>query len=144
MFGQSAVELSNACYVDGGSIFYDMKRWISDYGKEEEITDREGRRTFLARKEIIRAYFGHIIRVTENHFKCRVKQKFLFGKLFVEILPDYILQTEEMLDEGVSVLYNTISGMLDGGKAGILPAETPGRYFTGVGYGYLPVCGRTL
>lgn len=126
VFGQSAVELSNACYVDEGfSIFYDMKRWISDYGKEEEITDREGRRTFLARKEIIRAYFGHIIRVTENRYKCRVKQihiscpvkqKFLFGKLFGEILPDYILQTEEMLDEGVSVLYNTISGMLDDGN----------------------------
>lgn len=126
VFGQSAVELSNACYVDEGfSIFYDMKRWISDYEKEEEITDREGRRTFLARKEIIQAYFGHIIRVTENRFKCRVKQihvscpvkqKFLFGKLFEEILPDYILQTEEMLDEGVSVLYNTISGMLDGGN----------------------------
>lgn len=126
VFGQSAVELSNACYVDEGfSIFYDMKRWISDYEKEEEITDREGRRTFLARKEIIKAYFEHIIRVTENRFKCRikqihiscpVKQKFLFGKLFEEILPDYILQTEEMLDEGVSVLYNTISGMLDGGN----------------------------
>lgn len=126
VFGQSAVELSNACYVDEGfSIFYDMKRWISDYEKEEEITDREGRRTFLARKDIIKAYFEHIIRVTENRFKCRikqihiscpVKQKFLFGKLFEEILPDYILQTEEMLDEGVSVLYNTISGMLDGGN----------------------------
>lgn len=75
VFGQSAVELSNACYVDEGfSIFYDMKRWISDYEKEEEITDREGRRTFLARKEIIKAYFEHIIRVTENRFKCRVKQ----------------------------------------------------------------------
>lgn len=126
VFGQNAVELSNACYVDEGfSIFYDMKRWISDYGKEEEITDREGRRTFLARKEIIKAYFEHIIRVTENRFKCKVrqlhiscpvKQKFLFGKLFKEILPDYVLHTEEMLDEGVSVLYNTISGMLDSGN----------------------------
>ncbi len=44
VFGQTAVDLSNACYVDEGfSIFYDMKRWISDYEKEEEITDREGK-----------------------------------------------------------------------------------------------------
>ena len=123
VFGQRAVELSNASYVDEGfSIFYDMKRWISDYEKEEEITDREGRRTFLARKEIIRAYFLHIINRTEDQFKCRVrqmhvscpvKQKFLFSRLFGEILPKGIMQTEEMLDEGASVLYNTISNMLE-------------------------------
>jgi len=126
VFGQKAVDLSNACYVDEGfSIFYDMKRWISDYEKEEEITDREGRRTFLTRKEIIKAYFAYIIQVTEDRFKCKirmlhiscpVKQKFLFQKLFHEILPEYALQ-EDMLDEGVSVLYNTISGMLEAGSA---------------------------
>lgn len=126
VFGQTAVDMSNASYVDEGfSIFYDMKRWISDYDREEEITDREGRRTFLPRKQIIKAYFEHIISVTENRFKCRVrqihiscpvKQKFLFGKLFEEILPEYILPDDEMLDEGVSVLYNTISNMLKTGN----------------------------
>lgn len=126
VFGQTAVDMSNASYVDEGfSIFYDMKRWISDYDKEEEITDRAGRRTFLTRKEIIKAYFEHIIKVTENRFKCKVKQihvscpvkqKFLFQKLFKEILPEYIHLGEEMLDEGVSVLYNTISGMLESGN----------------------------
>ena len=126
VFGQQAVDLSNASYVDEGfSIFYDMKRWISDYEREEEITDREGRRAFITRKEIIKAYFQHIIRAAENQFKCRVrqihvscpvKQKFLFQKLFHEILPDYMLQDEEMLDEGVAVLYNTISGMLEAQK----------------------------
>ncbi len=123
IFGQSAIDMSNACYVDEGfSIFYDMKRWITDYEKEEEITDREGRRAFLSRKEIIKAFSENIIRVTENRFKCRVsqihvscpvKQKFLFQKLFHEILPEYILPEEEMLDEGVAVLYNTVSGMLE-------------------------------
>jgi len=126
VFGQRAVDLSNECYVDEGfSIFYDMKRWISDYEKEEEITDRQGRRTFLTRKEILQAYFAYIIQVAENRFKCEitqlhiscpVKQKFLFQKLFHEILPDYTLQ-EDMLDEGVSVLYNTVSGMLEAGSA---------------------------
>ena len=37
VFGQEAVDMANACYVDEGfSIFYDMKRWISDFEKEEE------------------------------------------------------------------------------------------------------------
>lgn len=126
VFGQAAVELSNACYVDEGfSIFYDMKRWISDYQKEEEITDREGRRTFLPRKEILRAYFENIIVLTEDKFKCRVaqihvscpvKQKFLFQKMFQEILPGYVIPGDEMIDEGVAVLYNTISNMLEAGN----------------------------
>ncbi len=126
VFGQTAMNMSNACYVDEGfSIFYDMKRWISDYEKEEEITDRDGRRTFLARKDIIRAYFEHIIAVTENQFKCKVgqiqvscpvKQKFLFQRLFQDILPEYIMREEEMIDEGVAVLYNTISNMLTSGN----------------------------
>lgn len=125
VFGQAAVDLSNACYVDEGfSIFYDMKRWISDYGKEEEVTDREGRRTFLARREIIRAYLRHVITATEDQFKCRVgriqascpvKQKFLFQKLFREVLPEYTMEEDEMIDEGVAVLYNTISDMLAAG-----------------------------
>ncbi|MDE5696407.1 MAG: molecular chaperone, partial [Lachnospiraceae bacterium] len=126
VFGQEAVDLAGASYVDEGfSVFYDMKRWISDPDREEEITDREGRRTFLARKEIIRAFFHHVIRAAENQFKCRVRQihvtcpvrqKFLFQKLFYSILPEYMPQDGEMLDEGAAVLYNTISGMLESGK----------------------------
>ena len=37
-----------------------------------------------------------------------VKQKPLFIQLFQEILPDYQLESDNMLDEGVAVLYNTI------------------------------------
>ncbi len=123
VFGQDAVDLFRAsCADEGFTIFYDMKRWIGDYEREEEITDREGRRTFLTRREIIREYFKHIITVTENRFKCRVeqvhiscpvRQKFLFRKLFREILPEYIMHEEEMIDEGAAVLYNTISDMLE-------------------------------
>lgn len=126
VFGQEAADLSGASYVDEGfSVFYDMKRWISDPDREEEITDREGRRTFLPRREIIRAFILYIIRTTENRFKCRVRQihvscpvrqKFLFQKLFHRILPEYMPQDGEMLDEGVAVLYSTISGMLGSGK----------------------------
>ena len=55
VFGQTAMNMSNACYVDEGfCIFYDMKRWISDYEKEEEITDRGGRRTFQEMVHILK------------------------------------------------------------------------------------------
>ena len=127
VYGEEAVRLSNACYVDEGfSIFYDMKRWISDYEKEEEITDRTGRRAFVKRRDILRSYFMYIVETAQDCFKCSVeriqiscpvKQKFLFQKLFQDILPEYVSGEEEMLDEGVSVLYNTISGMLEAGSA---------------------------
>ena len=126
VFGQEAADLAGSCYVDEGfSVFYDMKRWISNPDREEEITDREGRRTFLARREIIKAFFLHVIRTAENQFKCRVRQihvscpvrqKYLFRKLFHRILPEYMPQDGELLDEGMAVLYNTISGMMESGK----------------------------
>ncbi len=69
VFGQAAVELSNAGYVDEGfSIFYDMKQWICDPDREEEIADREGRRTFLARRDIIREFLMYVVSAAENCF----------------------------------------------------------------------------
>lgn len=126
VFGQAAVELSNAGYVDEGfSIFYDMKQWICDPDREEEIADREGRRTFLARRDIIREFLMYVVSAAENCFKCRVRQihvpcpvrqTALFQKLFHELLPEYILPDKELPDEGVAILYNTISGMLESRK----------------------------
>ncbi|MDE7183734.1 MAG: molecular chaperone, partial [Lachnospiraceae bacterium] len=65
------------------------------------------------------------VRSTENCFKCRVRQihvpcpvrqTVLFQKLFHEILPEYILPDRELPDEGVSILYHTVSGMLESRK----------------------------
>ena len=90
--------------------------------KEEEIVDRQGRRRLVKRAEILRRFFLYIIRKTENRFKCRisqvhisspVKQKHYFRRMFREILPEYMTGQETMLDEGMAVLYNTISNMLE-------------------------------
>ena len=73
----------------------------------------------------MKGYFSYIITQTENQFKgkinqihvsCLVRQKYLFGRLFQEILPDYLPKEEEMLDEGVTVLYNPLSDLLESGK----------------------------
>lgn len=37
--------------------------------------------------------------------------------MFREILPEYAMREDEMIDEGVAVLYNTISNMLESGTA---------------------------
>lgn len=123
LFGYDAIRLANASYVDEGfCVFYDVKRWIGEYDKEEEIVDRRGRRRLVKRAEILRRFFLYIIRKTENRFKCRisqvhisspVKQKHYFRRMFREILPEYMINQEIMLDEGMAVLYNTISNMLE-------------------------------
>lgn len=122
VFGREALELAAASYIDEGScVFYDIKRWISDYEKEEEIVDRQGRRRWVSRGELLRRFFLYIIQETENRFKCRVtqvhisspvKQKYRFRRMFQNILPEYGINEQEMLDEGMAVLYNTISNML--------------------------------
>ncbi len=122
LFGYDAVRLAGSSYIDEGfCVFYDIKRWIGDYEKQEEITDRQGRRGFVQRKEILKAFFEHAIKEVKDQFKCEitgvhiscpVKQKKRFQKLFAEILPDYAVEEQNMIDEGVSVLYNTISEMV--------------------------------
>ncbi|MBD5480399.1 MAG: molecular chaperone [Lachnospiraceae bacterium] len=121
-FGRKAVELAAASYIDEGfCVFYDIKRWISDYEKEEEIVDRQGRRRWVSRAELLRRFFLYIIQETENRFKCRVrqvhisspvKQKYRFKRMFQRVLPEYGISGEDMLDEGMAVLYNTIENMI--------------------------------
>ncbi|VBB09026.1 Hypothetical protein LUCI_4312 [Lucifera butyrica] len=123
IFGHEAVKMARANYIhEGFCVFFDIKRWIRDYERQEEITDRHGRRSFIQRKEIIKAFLNYVIEVAEQRFKCRfktvhlsspVKEKQRFLELFGEILAPWRLETENMLDEGAAVLFNTISGFIE-------------------------------
>ncbi len=122
LFGYEAIKLANSSYIDEGfCVFYDIKRWIGDYEKSEEVTDREGHRQLIKRKDILKAYFDYVLSSVANQYKCRiervhiscpVKQKAQFLNLFHEILPGYAVEEEDMIDEGVAVLYNTISDLI--------------------------------
>lgn len=122
VFGHEADQLFHSSYIDEGfCAFYDIKRWISDPDREEELVDRAGRRCFVKRREIIRVFLEYVISCATQKFKCRfrslhltapVKQKQLFARLFGELLPDYQIMEEGMLDEGVAVLYNSISELI--------------------------------
>ena len=121
-FGYEALKLST--YMDEGfTIFYDVKRWIADIDKTEELTDNVGRRVFMGRKELLRAFFIHVINALEDYIKGRVrsvhisgpvKQKGKFQFIFRDILPEYTIERKDMVDESVAVLYNTISDFIDG------------------------------
>lgn len=148
LFGYDAVRLAQASYIDEGfCVFYDIKRWIGDYEKQEEITDRQGRRGFVPRKEILRAYFEYVINAVKNRFKCKirgvhiscpVKQKAQLQQLFAQILPDYALEKQDMVDEGVSVLYNTISEFIQNGA--VQYGEEYRALIVGCGAGAADLC----
>lgn len=126
VFGHEAARLFRMSYIDEGfCVFYDIKRWISDPDKEEELVDRDGHRRFVKRKEVIKAFLEYVISCATQRFKCRfsslhisapVKQKKLFADLYQEILPACKIERENMLDEGVAVLYNSISERIRDGK----------------------------
>lgn len=123
VFGYEAMKESKKRYIDDNlSIFYDIKRWISDFEKEEKVIDIDGKSAFIKRKDIIKAYLQYIISLANQRFKCKFKniyiscpskQKYKFHTLFKEALSDYNVDSENMLEESVAVLYNTISDLID-------------------------------
>lgn len=123
IFGHEAVKLAQTNYIhEGFCVFFDVKRWIRDYERQEELIDLTGRRIFKKRKEIIKSYLEYVIAIAEQRFKCRfktlhlsspVKEKQRFLALFGEILANWQLETENMLDEGAAVLFNTISTFIE-------------------------------
>jgi len=107
---------------DGFCIFYDIKRWVSDFDREEELSDQSGARMLVRRGEIIKAFLQHVIDSAQQRFKCHfksvyfsypVKQRARFLSLYNEILPDVEILGADMIDEGVSVLYSTIARIID-------------------------------
>lgn len=118
-FGFAAL-LSNrrSSYGSRASVFQGLKRWVNDYRKTVEIMDSEGNTAFVARSELLRAYLEYVIQMAEHQFKCKfkhlhfttpVKMKTPYLDMFKEVLPDYRIERNHALDEGMAVLYNTIA-----------------------------------
>jgi hypothetical protein len=123
VFGYEAEKLAKLSYIDEGfCVFYDIKRWVSDYDSLEELTDLKGRRAFAPRREIMKSFLYYIIKESNQRFKCNfdkiymscpVKQKKPFFAFYKEVLNDYTVDTAILLDEGMSVLYNSIGNLID-------------------------------
>lgn len=109
-------------YSSHATVFHGLKRWVNDYMKEEEMIDSHGNTAKVTRKELLRAYLLYIIETAEHQLKCRfkhlhisspVKLKAQFNGMFKEILPEYDIETDDALDEGMAVLYNTIANQIE-------------------------------
>lgn len=123
LFGYDALKIARKhSYNSTASIFYSIKKWINNYHKIEEVSDEDGNIALVSRKEIIKAYFENIISIAQQQHKCKyshlhitspVKQKQQFLDMYKEILPEYEIEVESALDEGIAVLYNSISNQIE-------------------------------
>jgi len=121
-FGFDAIRNAKREHFSGqASILYGIKKWINSYEKKEDISDNDGNIVSLARKEIMRAYFLWIIKMAQQQHKCLyttihitspVKQKHQFLEMYEKMLPEYSIVRSTALDEGIAVLYNSISDQI--------------------------------
>ena len=123
-FGYEArKKIIDADYDTEASVFYEIKRWINDIDKEEEICDEDGNKCKVRRKDIIKAYIQNVIDLSEQYFKVKfdklhfsapIKLKNSFIREMENLFDkDYvILRPESSLDEGVSIIYNHIAKRL--------------------------------
>ena len=104
-----------------GSVFYGIKNWVKSLNVAERIVDENGDIRYIPRQQIIKAYIEYVVNRSESLFKCRfknihittpVKLKNEFLHMFQEILPNYNIIKENALDEGVSVLYNSLERLV--------------------------------
>lgn len=120
--GYAAERIAENGYLgEGISVFYDIKRWVVNDQEMEELSDFQGSSLLTPRKEILRAYLLYVISCAQQRFKCRiqnifmpypVKQRERFLALYRELLPEYTVEEQDCIDEGVSVIYSTIAALI--------------------------------
>lgn len=122
LFGYDALKkVIDKDYNPAASVFYEIKRWITNIDATEIVTDEQGRKTELTHKEIIRAYIEHVLNLAEQYFERR------FTKLHftapVKLKGSFIEEMRKMfstknrtvndeshsIDEGIAIIYNHIS-----------------------------------
>lgn len=120
LFGYEAVEMNSRKYKDEDTaVFYDIKRWVSDIERQEEVVLGGGYKYRLSRKDMLGAYLAYLLDMARQQFKLRftqvqllapIRQKEKFRQLFEELLPEYTVRCE--LDEGMAVLFHTIHDLI--------------------------------
>lgn len=120
--GHNAQMANSQDYQDGDvAVFYDIKRWISDADRVENVILKNGYKYQFSRKEMLRAYLDYLLDLAQQQFKCcftsiqllaPIRQKKKFQKIFKELLPDHCVNCE--LDEGMAVLFHSICGLIRG------------------------------
>lgn len=118
-FGYEAKKaIKDRDYNFKNTIFYEVKRWLLDIEKEEELVDNELNKVVVKRKEILRAYLDYLLKEASNqlqykfkklHFSTPILLKEQYISAIKSILVNYeVMDADKSIDEGVAVIYYDI------------------------------------
>lgn len=103
------------------TVFHEIKSWMNDLEREEEIFDAQGNNGMVRREEVIKAYLSHIISLSEQYFHKRfkylhfsapvkLKDSFLHRMRQMFPAPTYqVLSDDASIDEGIAIVYHHIA-----------------------------------
>ena len=113
------------------TVFHEIKSWMNDIDKEEEIYDSLGNNEKVHREDVIKAYLSHVISLSEQffhkrfrqlHFSAPVKLKDSFLGKMRQMFPKeegyLVLDDDSSLDEGIAIVYNHIAKRIKDMKEG--------------------------
>jgi len=104
------------------SIFFDTKRWVSNYKEDIEVKDLVGNTAFIKRSEIVEKFLKYIIHSAEQQNKVRyknicftspVKQKAMSISMYKNILHGYNVEEKDAVDEAVAVVYGSVAKLVE-------------------------------
>ncbi|MCR5833915.1 MAG: hypothetical protein K6G55_04615 [Selenomonadaceae bacterium] len=113
------------------TVFHEIKSWMNDIDKEEDIFDSHGNNGKVRREDVIKAYLRHVISLSEQffhahfrylHFSAPVKLKDSFLSKMRQMFPKEdgysVLDDDSSLDEGIAIVYNHIAKRIKDMKEG--------------------------
>ena len=109
-------------FESNATVFHEIKSWINDLERNEEIFDSQGNNQVVRRADVIKAYLSYVISLSEQHFHKRfkslhfsapvkLKDSFLskMRQMFSKEDGYLVLDDESSLDEGIAIVYNHIA-----------------------------------
>lgn len=118
-------------FESNATVFHEIKSWMNDLEREEEIFDSHGNNRTVRREDVIKAYLSHVISLSEQHFHKQFK--FLHFSAPVKLKDSFLAKMRQMfskedgylvlddaasLDEGIAIVYNHIAKRIKDMKEG--------------------------
>lgn len=114
--------LIDSDYNPKGTMFFEIKRWITSLKNKETLIDEEGNVLEVERREILAGYLQKLISIAQSYFKVSFKKVHFSAPIqlknkFIDFLQKYVfantdievMNAGEAIDEGVSIIYKHIS-----------------------------------
>lgn len=123
VFGYDAIDIyQKKDKLKKVNVFFNIKRWLNNIEKYEEVVDEKGKKIKIQRKDIFKAYLQYLIDRAQQYFKCRfkkinivfsTKEKERYPKIIKKLLDGYEMDATNFIDESSAAILNNIWKLID-------------------------------